>query len=213
MSGHRTVRAAWAAVLLAGVAGTLAPALAQVPPGHRLPPPDPSGPPPMAAPSAPDTAVIAFTVPDSLPAPTAVHAVQDSLDFGGLLHLVWDYPAGTATADLPAPASDGTWLEPAPTPRAGLLARLLGRDTGLPSLDELPPAAGERVVRSYRVFRREPLRVAWGDDVSGVITVRGQTADAEQTATIRQPRPLRWRPWTLVALLAGVLLLALLLWL
>ena len=55
MSGHRTVRAAFAVVLLAGSVGALAPALAQAPPGHRLPPPDPSGALPMTAPSVPDS--------------------------------------------------------------------------------------------------------------------------------------------------------------
>ena len=40
----------------------------------------------------PDTVEIRISVPDSLPQPLAVHVVQDTLAFGGLLHLVLELP-------------------------------------------------------------------------------------------------------------------------
>ena len=177
-----------------------------VPQMHNLPPArvTPAAP---AVPVVPDTAIIRISVPDSLPQPLAVRVVQDTLTFGGLLHLVLDYPADTVDGPQLAPVAEGDWLLPVAVAPRSRLDRLLGRKAP-PAVDTsaLPAADGTRVVRSFRVYRRDPLRIAWRDELSPVLVVAGQTVGAEQTATIREPRRLDWTPWRLV--LVALLLFA-----
>ncbi|MHA1153466.1 MAG: hypothetical protein ACTSQ7_12545 [Alphaproteobacteria bacterium] len=211
-------------VLLLASALTLAVAQAQVPrlPDHgqdprRAPAPTVPGlaPQPLsqAMPVAPDTVEIRVTVPDSLPQPRAIQVVQDTVAFGGLLHLVLDYAPELMDDQALSPLIEGEWLVPNEAAEPGFWARLLGQKAGpVVDLSELPPTQDQRVIRSFRVYRRDPFQIRWQDDLSRILVVTGQTADAEQTATIRRPRPLTWTPWQL--LLAGVILagLAWLVW-
>ncbi len=167
----------------------------------------------QAAPAVPDTVDIRIVVPDSLPQPEAVHVVQDTLVFGGLLHLVLDY--GPEQTDGPhlMPVAEGAWLVPYVAPEPGFMSRWLGRQdeqefdlSRLPASSQLPELEGLRVVRSFRVYRRDPLRIRWQDQLSRVLVVRGQAAGSEQTAAIRSPRSLAWTPWWLI--LFGVVVLA-----
>lgn len=192
---------------------TLAAAQAQTPrdPGHGQDPrrsPAPAVPglaPQPTQPAVPDTVEIRITVPDSLPQPRAVQVMPDTVAFGGLLHLILDYaPELTDDARL-NPQTDGQWLVPYEVAEPGFFARLLGRTAG-PAVDltGLAPTTDLRVVRSFRVYRRDPFRIRWRDELSRVLVVAGQTADAERTAAIRGPRSLTWTPWQL--LLAGLIL-------
>ncbi len=191
-------------MILCGLAAGAASAVAQ--PG---PVPVPA---PPVAPAVPDTVVIVVAAPDSLPQPLAVHVVQDTVAFGGLLDLVLDYDPDQA-ADQPLHvAAEGDWLTAeSPAPRSWW-ARLTGRDSPREvDLAGLQPSGGPRVVQSFRVYRRDPLRIRYRDDVSAVVFVRGQTAGAEQTATIRAPRPVSWFPWLSLATI--LVLLGLAIWL
>ncbi len=162
------------------------------------------------APVVPDTVEIRISVPDSLPQPQALYVVQDTLVFGGLLHLVLDYPAGQADGPELMPEADGQWLAPYVEPERGFLARLL-RPRQEPAVDmsALPATENLRVVRSFHVYRRDPLQIRWQDQLSPVLPVIGQTAGTENTATIRTPRSLVWTPWRLVGVTVLVLLLVL----
>ncbi len=206
-----------AAAILMLAAPTIAQGQLPRDPGHRNPggaqvqPPQlldmPAGQP---VPVVPDTVQIGFAVPDTLPQPLNMHVVQDSLEFGGLLHLVWDYSPGQIDSPELFPASDGQWLAPYVAPDVGLVQRTLRpRREAEVDLSSLPATDNLRVVRSYRVYRRDPLQVQWQDQMSPVLTVVGQTAGAENTATIRAPRALTWTPWRLMALSALLLLAAL----
>ena len=165
----------------------------------------PMQPSPEPLPIVPDTVEIRITVPDSLPQPRAIRVVQDTVLFGGLLHLVLDYPPELSDELQGHPLSEGEWLVPEATAEPGFWARLLGREAE-PAVDlsALPATTDPRVLRSFRVYRRDPFQIRWRDELSPILTVSGQTADAEQTATIRRPRPLSWTPWQL--LLAGLVL-------
>ncbi|MDX2474863.1 MAG: hypothetical protein QNL91_14275, partial [Candidatus Krumholzibacteria bacterium] len=163
----------------------------------------------QAAPAVPDTVQIRISVPDSLPQPAAVYVVQDTLAFGGLLHLVLEYPADQIDSPALRPESDGQWLVPYEAPQRGFIARLLKPQTE-PALDlsSLPAADGLRVVRSFRVYRRDPLQISWQEYLSPVLMVAGQTAGADNTATIRTPRSLIWTPWRLMGVVALLMVLS-----
>jgi len=202
-------------LLMVGVL-TLASASAQIPrdPDHGgLPPGRSAAPPPSLMgsqsplPVVPDTVQVRITAPDSLPQPLAVWVVQDTLDFGGLLHLVLDYAPDQIDGLHLQVTAAADWLQPYAAPAPGFWARLLGRPT-MPALDltGLPQNDDLRVIRSFRVYRRDPLQVAWADELSPVLTVRGRTVDSERTATIRNPRSLAWTPWR--PILLGLLLVA-----
>jgi hypothetical protein len=161
----------------------------------------------------PDTVEIAITFADSVPVPRFVRVVQDTLEFGGLLHLVLDYPPDQRDGPHLQPQAEGDWLVAESPPRPGFVARLLARVPGrspAPPVDlsVLPASDDLRVVRSFRVYRRDPLQIRWDRQLSPVLVVRGQTGDGSQTATIRQPRSLVWRPWQLLLLGLVVLLIA-----
>jgi len=162
----------------------------------------------QASAAVPDTVDIVITVPDSLPQPVAVHVVQDTLEFGGLLNLVLDYAPDQPDGPQLQPRAEGDWLVPCSVPHPGFLARLFGSDS-MPSVDlsALPATDGLRVVRSFRVYRRDPLRIRWHNQVSPVLIVAGRTVGANEMATIRDPRGLHWTPWRLI--LAAVVLLGL----
>lgn len=171
----------------------------------------PQTPPGAPAPVVPDTVTIAITFADSLPQPRSVRVVQDTLDFGGLLHLVLDFPPDQKDGPDLQPQAEGDWLVPEAVPKPGFWSRLLGKKPAPPvDLSAVADSDGLSVVRSFRVYRRDPLRIRWGQQVSPVLTVRGRTADAAQTATIRRPRALVWHPWQL--LLLGLVLLLLASW-
>ncbi len=161
------------------------------------------------APVVPDTVRIRISVPDSLPQPATVYVVQDTLVFGGLLHLVLEYPADQIDSPALRPESDGQWLVPYEAPQRGFFTRLL-KPQAEPVLDlsSLPAVDGLRVIRSFRVYRRDPLQISWQDYLSPVLMVAGQTAGANNTATIRTPRSLVWTPWRLMGLVALLMLLS-----
>lgn len=160
-------------------------------------------------PAVPDTVEIMVAAPDSLPQPVAVHVVQDTLEFGGMLDLVVDYGPEQVDGPQLQLQAEGDWLVPVAVPDPGWWARLRGRSK-TPAVDfsSLPPAEGLRVVRSFRVYRRDPLRIAWRDELSHVLTVVGQAAGADSMAGIRSPRPLRWTPWRLILLVVVLLAVA-----
>lgn len=188
-------------LLLAGLA------LGQVtPPGAR--------PPASTLPARPDTAQIRVAVPDSLPQPTSVVVVQDTLIFGGYLHLILDYDAEPSSVSEPVLVAEGQWLTPVPM-TAGAAWYELWHDTSLvPEVDlsSLPTVAGTRIVVTFRVYRRDPLQIVWRDYVSPVLFVRGQTDGMDQTATIRQPQSIAWTPWRLIGAALLVLVLIVLLY-
>ncbi len=207
-------------VLVASLAvGAAWVAPAQIPQDHggsRPPVQYFDAPPQQVAPVVPDTVNIRITVPDSLPQPRAVYVVQDTLVFGGLLHLVLDYDVEQVDGPELMPVAEGDWLLPYTAPELGFWQRLLGRDPDsifdpLQSLTlpKLATADGLRVVRSFRVYRRDPFRISWQKQLSPVLVVLGQTDGSEQTATIRDPRSLGWTPWRL---LVAAVLLALVAW-
>ena len=218
---NRTVHPQFGALLLVALLATPLVAQAQVPrdPGHRGAPPGqgqimppqmlgrPAGQP---APVVPDTVEIRISVADSLPQPQAVHIVQDTLVFGGLLHLVLDYPVGQLDGPDLRPEADGQWLAPYEEPERGFLARLLRpRQEPVVDMSGLPATEGLRVVRSFRVYRRDPVQIRWQDQISPVLPVLGQTDSLENTATIRSPRALVWTPWRLIGLTALIFILVL----
>jgi len=187
--------------------GGAAPGLRPAVPGQTVRPPATP-----ATPVIPDTVSIRITVPDSLPQPRAVHVVQDTLEFGGLLHLVLDYAPEQIEGPQLNPMAEGEWLVPYTASPPGFMTRLLGSspelEIDLSQLPELPPDEGLRVVRTFRVYRRDPFRISWQEQLSRVLVVRGQTDGSEQTATIRGPRSLAWTPWRLVLLAVILVLLA-----
>ncbi len=187
-------------------------------PGHRgtpgngqpttMPPQMLDRPPSQAMPVVPDTVEIVVSVPDSLPQPEAVWVVQDTLAFGGLLNLVLDYAPDQIDGPDLKPVTPGEWLVAHEEPEPGLLAKLFSRETGpVVDMSGLPDATGLRVVRSFRVYRHDPLQIRWEQYLSPVLVVSGQTAGTDEIASIRQPRSLVWTPWRLILL--GLLLTAL----
>jgi hypothetical protein len=162
------------------------------------------------APMAPDTVVVRLAVPDSLPQPLAVHVVQDTLRFGGLLHLVLEYAPDAAVPPSPAVTTDADWLQAEVAAPPTLLDRLRGGAAPAVDLSGLPESAGPRSVASFRVYGRDPLRVNWHGQLSPVLVVAGRTTGTDETAGIRTPRALAWRPWQLVLAAAVLVALALL---
>ena len=172
--------------------------------------------PPLGAAAAPDTARLHFTAVDSLPAPLALHALADTVSFGGLLPVAWDLVGGSPAdvALLPTPPPDQ--LVPESTPRRSWWRRSSsgpGPAPDLaPALASLPPAAGPRVVAWYRVYRTDPFRLEWAGRVSSPVIVRGRVNDPSRVAAIRDPRAWNWFTGSLALLLAGLLLVSLLAW-
>lgn len=176
----------------------------------------PGAPPPEGAAALPDTARLQFTAVDSLPAPLALHALADTVSFGGLLPVAWDLAVG-APADvalLPAPPPDQ--LAPASASRRPWWRRSASApgpaEDPAPALAALPPAAGPRVVAWYRVYRTDPFRLEWAGRASAPVIVRGRVDDPSRVAAIRDPRAWSWLTGSLALLLAGLLLGSLLVW-
>ncbi len=80
----------------------------------------------QAMPVVPDTVEIRVTVPDSLPQPRAIQVVQDTVAFGGLLHLVLDYAPELTDDPGLSPLTEGEWLVPHEAAELGFWVRLLG---------------------------------------------------------------------------------------
>jgi len=150
-------------------------------------------------------------VPDSLPQPDSLIVVQDTLNFGGFLHLVLDYTNLSPEEILPRVVADGQWL--AAADREPWTKHWYDGEA-VPELDlsAMPTVAGERMVLSFRVYRSDPFKILWQDYASSVLVVRGQTDGVDQTATIRQPRSLAWTPWRLILAAFILLVLAVLLY-
>jgi hypothetical protein len=176
-------------------------AQAQSPTGRHPVSPPQNAPTPTVAPVVPDTVQIRVSVPDTIPQPSAVYVVQDTLEFGGFLHLIVDYTS--APDATPVLLADAQWLAPLET-----VSEIKWREGGAESavnLPALPAESGVRFVSTFRVYRRDPLQIAWQDQMSKVLFVRVQTDGIEQTATIRRPRSLSWTPWRLI--IAGLIAL------
>lgn len=199
-----------AAVCLAAAASL---AVAAAPAARAAPrPPAPSAP---AAPAVPDTADLAFRSAPGAPAPVALHALADTVAFGGVLPVAWDLPAGTATTAAAPPVPVGEELAPVAAAR-GPWWRRRGGPPAPPvpaaALKALPPAAGPRVVAQYRVYRTGPFRLVGAGGRSAVITVRGRVQDPSRLAAIRDPRAWPWFTTALVLLVLGGVAVAAAIW-
>jgi hypothetical protein len=163
-----------------------------------------------AAPARPETDRLGFVAPDSLPSPTALHVLADTVSFGGLLPVVWDLPPGVedVPGGLPVPAGDQLTAVPAARrpwwKGGGTEADVDARAAA--ALEALPPAAGGRVVSHYRVYRTDPFRLEWAGGVSAVVSVKGRVADPDSLAAIRDPRAWGWFTPALGILLAALAL-------
>lgn len=160
---------------------------------------------PFPAPVAtPDTTDVEFLPSGAGAAPVAVHALADTVSFGGVLDVAWDLPAGADAATFRAPVSKGDQLVtvPAGAGDAGRGAAGAG----------LPASAGPRVVAKYRVYATDAVRLAWKGQRTKAVVVKGRVTDPQKTAAIRDPRPWPWLTWTLALVLLGAAALAAAAW-
>lgn len=200
-------------------AGSL-PASAQVGQGHPVTPP--VGMPGGMVPAAPaaaviDTAVVVLDIIPEFSTPVVAHTLQDTVPFGGQVHLVLDYSPPQEGDLAIAPVIGADWLTPVPPEKPGLISRILGKEPG-PQLDLSGlPEIGEksRAVHSFQVYRTNPFRLQVGTFLSPVIHVQGRIEDTQQTAAIRAPRSVGWSPLVMLIMLvvlALILLIARWLW-
>lgn len=146
-----------------------------------------------------DTAVAHLVFPKDLPHPEFLSVLQDTVNFGGIAHLVLDFSAGTAPAAELGFAFSEDWVLPAQDserPDAG-------------ALSQLPEPAGPRVVLPFRVYRVWPFRISSGSGITRVVHVRGKVNNLQDVAPIRAP--LVWGMHMDQIILAAVLVLALVL--
>lgn len=196
------------------------PAAAQVGQGHPETPP--VGMPGGMVPAAPavaviDTAVAILEIAPDNSTPVIAHTVQDTVPFGGLVHLVLDYSQPPEGDLAIGPLIGADWLAPMPQEKPGLVSRILGKNPGpQPDLSGLPQIGEKyRAVHSFQVYRTNPFRLQVGNFLSPVIHVQGRIEDTQQTAAIRAPRPVGWSPLViliLLVILALILLAARWLW-
>jgi len=157
-------------------------------------------------------AILEFAAAEQIP--TALHAVQDTVLFGDVFHLVLDFPSQIEALPAGSLTAGGDWLLQVPEEKQGLLTRLLGGKPGSgPDLSALPPTGDQvRVVRSYRVYRTNPFRFQVGPFISQVIQVSGRVEGTSEMAGIREPRQVRWSPLMVLGLFLLLLLILFLAW-
>lgn len=191
------------------------PGLAQT--GHQPPGSVPAMQPGTPAEAVIDTAAAILDFSGLEVGPIRIHTVQDTVVFGGLFHLIMDYPEAMGTApDIPLVAG-GEWLVPEIIRAPGVIGRLLGGGSGAgPDVGDLPSVPdGTRFVVTFRVYRTNPFLIQAPAFSSSVIHVLGRVEGTADTAPVRTPRRVPWSPWVvlgLVAFLALVLVIARLLW-
>jgi hypothetical protein len=144
-----------------------------------------------------DTAVASLVVAEGVVAPEFVSVLPDTVNFGGIAHLVLDYPQGTEPTPLSDFTFDAEWVVPAgeASPSSTI------------DLEVLPQPAGPRVIFPVRVYRLFPFQISGAGGLSKVIHVRGKVADLENAAPVRSPRLWGMDPKQLI--IGGLVLLVL----
>ena len=164
-----------------------------------------------------DTAVAILEIAPDNSTPVIAHTMQDTVPFGGLVHLVLDYSPPPEGDLAIGPLIGADWLAPLPQEKPGLVSRILGKTAGpQPDLSGLPQIGEKfRAIHSFQVYRTNPFRLQVGTFLSPVIHVQGRIQDTQQTAAIRAPRSVGWSPLViliLLVILALILLVARWLW-
>lgn len=162
------------------------------------------------APAIIDTAMAVLEIPESDERPVALYALQDTVLFGDILYLVLDFPGTLDPEPEVEVAGDSDWFVSEPVPEPSGVTGIFKRGSPKhPGLGDLPPVAGTRVVRLFRIYRTGPFRVGADSLVTAVLHVQGRTSGTDQVASIRAPRPVGWSPLLALALLVALILVIL----
>ena len=202
---------------LAGLGAAQVPRGLNPPPGSnpQLPsdrlPPLPGGLSPAApVPVIPDTAWAELEWPEDPVRPIALAVVPDTVLFGDVAGLVFQFPPGSV---LPAAADLGLaaeWLSVPEKVAGEQLDRLAELARSLPGSASDGERENSTLLVPIRVYRSDPFGLVCGQIESAVIPVRGRTTDLVATAPIRDPRQ---RGWNLLVLAVIALVLTLCLYL
>ena len=169
--------------------------------------------PPAAAPVIPDTANAVLIWPEDSVLPVALTVVPDTVFFGEVAAIVFEFPAGAVlplSKDLELTAD---WLSIPESVAGEHLDMLegLAHPSARPAAEN--GAESNSLLIPIRVYRTDPFRLVCGQVETGVIHVRGRTTDLATVAPIRGPRLRGWNLLAIALIALALTLLALLIWL
>ncbi len=125
-----------------------------------------------------DTVLAVLVLPENTTLPVFLNVLPDTVEFGGIVNLVLDYPAGSEPDTELEFSFDADWL----------VAEQDSGQEAIRDIAELPLAAGPRVVLSARIYQISPFQISSGTGLSRVIHVRGKVTNLQEVAPIRAPR-------------------------
>ncbi len=159
-----------------------------------------------AVPAVPDTARAVFGWETEAPPIEAIYMIPDTVPFGEIVGLVFEYPESVEAPVLPS-EPPAEWLE-YEADVSGEHQDLLQKRLASHEQKE----GRNTLLVPVRIYRTDPFVIESGSVESPVIQVRGRTTDLAETAAIRAPRHRGWNLGTIAALSLALVLLSLLVW-